>query len=545
MTRKFKLDLVSTLFLVILPGLLVWLRPQWIGISVDSRGPVIVALCGVFIVLWLVLNYHEASRAATGYRAVKDWMFKRGVVPMDASRAVPKTGMGDIPGLKQWLVERHGWRWRNRESWILLIGDEALIGRLAPDLIESGYANVGGAILLYARETNVESEFQRLSGIRRLRRRRPVDAVVAVTCADPSGHEPFDAQALSQTLARLARGLRWAPPVYVLNAEEVDKNAVDLNEAIGFTWPSPNPSGEDVRASLQRLTYSLADVGVARVSRNPRDRSLAALSQHISMVQRALAELVTGVGRSNFVRSAVHGLFFLPLPQAVTVEGFPREAARDRRGVPETSRRAVWTSIAAHSRKVHGRPIGFSWSSATAWTTTAAIAVWLLGSMMSGTANRSAMLDAASSLSKTSSTNEPAQALFALDVLNKQLDTLEVHRKEGAPLHTRFGLNHDAELYHALWPAYQNAASRALIEPLRAKLEERLQQLASLSDAEIASGGNTQVQAAYDTLKTYLMLAHPEHADAAFLTAQLLATNAPTRPQNASITQGTWDDLRQ
>ncbi|WP_200818297.1 ImcF-related family protein, partial [Caballeronia glebae] len=61
----------------------------------------------------------------------------------------------------------------------------------------------------------------------------------------------------------------------------------------------------------------------------------------------------------------------------------------------------------------------------------------------------------------------------------------------------------------------------------------------------IASGGNAQVQAAYDTLKTYLMLAHPEHANAAFLTKQLLDTNAPARPLHASVTSGTWEDVRQ
>ncbi|WP_250520181.1 MULTISPECIES: ImcF-related family protein [unclassified Caballeronia] len=155
------------------------------------------------------------------------------------------------------------------------------------------------------------------------------------------------------------------------------------------------------------------------------------------------------------------------------------------------------------------------------------------------------MHEAASTITKASSTQDPTQALLALDALDKQLDTLEFHRKEGAPFFTRFGLNHDAAIFDALWPAYQRIASRVLIEPIKAKLEARLQQLASLSDAEIASGGNAQVQAAYDTLKTYLMLAHPEHADAAFLNTQLVATDAPMRPQNASVTAGTWDDVRQ
>ncbi|SAK81017.1 ImcF domain-containing protein [Caballeronia catudaia] len=155
------------------------------------------------------------------------------------------------------------------------------------------------------------------------------------------------------------------------------------------------------------------------------------------------------------------------------------------------------------------------------------------------------MQEASATMSKLSSVQDPTQALVALDSLDKQLDTLEVHRKEGAPWFARFGLNHDAALLDALQPGYQSAAARVLIAPIQSKLEERLNQLASLSDAEIASGGNAQVQAAYDTLKTYLMLAHSEHVDPAFLSAQLLATNAPTRPLNSSVTPGTWEDLRQ
>ena len=134
---------------------------------------------------------------------------------------------------------------------------------------------------------------------------------------------------------------------------------------------------------------------------------------------------------------------------------------------------------------------------------------------------------------------------MTLDSLQKQLDTLEIRQHEGAPWTTRFGLNRDAALYAALWPAYESGGGRLLIAPIREKLEQRLRQLASLSDAEIASGGDAQVKSAYDTLKTYLMLAKPERANAAFLTPQLIATATPARPLNSPLSEGAWQDLRQ
>jgi type VI secretion system protein ImpL len=42
-----------------------------------------------------------------------------------------------------------------------------------------------------------------------------------------------------------------------------------------------------------------------------------------------------------------------------------------------------------------------------------------------------------------------------------------------------------------------------------------------------------------------MMLAKPERAVAAFLTPQLVATTAPTRPDNSPLSPGAWEDLRQ
>ena len=142
-------------------------------------------------------------------------------------------------------------------------------------------------------------------------------------------------------------------------------------------------------------------------------------------------------------------------------------------------------------------------------------------------------------------TRDLTQAALTLDALQKQLDTLEAHQQLGAPWYTRFGMNRDADLLSALQPAWETASERILVQPMRGKIENSLRQLGSLSDQELASGGDAQTKLAYTKLKAYLMLANPQRADPTFLVPQLLATGEPVRPVNSPLSPGAWRDLTQ
>jgi type VI secretion system protein ImpL len=554
MTRKFKFDLLGILIVVILPGLLVWLRPQWLGLSAESRGLALAALCGVFLMLWISYSYDEASRATRAWRQVEDWVSRRrGAMPdassnaLNASSAPPNSTSKQVPRLtelKQWLADRNGWRWRWRGNWTLVLGEDDHVKRLMPELVEQGFAIAGSTVLIHAKRVGNDFDTAWFDEIRRTRR-RGVDAVVALTHSGASLHSPFNPEAISQGVARISRLLRWAAPVYLIDVSTQGEHPSGRAEVVGLTWADTSAGRERLRTSLESLSGNLAEEGVIRLSRNARDRYAGELSRHIESFHAQLLTLVDSVAQSRFARNAVHGLLFVPLAAQASVSRFKSETSIKAINAEVTAHQALWETIASHSHEIYGRRVGFSFSSAAAWTATAAVALWALGTLISGATNRVAMQEAAATLKELESTQDSTQSLLALDALDKQLDTLETHRTEGAPWLTRFGLNHGAALLDALQPAYQKAASRVLIAPIQVRLEARLNQLASLSDAEIASGGNAQVQAAYDMLKTYLMLAHPEHIDAAFLTKQLLATNALTHPQNSSLTEGAWNDLRE
>ncbi|KVC87355.1 type VI secretion protein VasK [Burkholderia ubonensis] len=425
----------------------------------------------------------------------------------------------------------------------MIAGDEPLVKRLAPGLTDAGYAITGDAVLLYAKQTSSTLDTAWLDQIRRLRRRRPVDAIVALTRNRSSGTS-FDSDGLAQRLTRHARALRWAAPAYLLNVTDFGGESSDADEATGFTWSNAPVNADDIDKSLRALSGNLAEAGVVRLASNAHDRYPAELSQHIANLRGALSDLVLQTTRSRIWKHAVHGLLFAPLFKERELARPSSSETSDDEPPLAPQHRTIWQTVAEHSRKVHGRRVGFSLSTAVAWATTALIGCWMAGTMLSGFVNRGTIESAADTVATLSAVQDRTQAMQALDGLGRQIDTLEVHRRDGAPLTSRFGLNRDGALLDALWPSYTLAVNSVLVTPIREKLEQRLHQLASLSDAEIASGGNTQAQAAYDTLKAYMMLAKPERAMAAFLTPELVATAAPARPTDSLLSPGAWDDLR-
>ncbi|WP_296651253.1 ImcF-related family protein, partial [Paraburkholderia sp.] len=547
MNRIFKFDLLASILCVVLPGLLIWVRPDWVGIAPENRGSAIAALCAMFVVMLIVFSFGDSSQPARAWRAVRQWAKEHGQLGQVTSPANSGHASGHRAAvLKQLLADHHGPRWRRRSRWILIAGDEPLVNRLVPGLVGSGYVITHDAVLLYARQTGDALDTAWLDQIRRLRRDRPIDAIVAVTRNRTSINAPFDPEGLARQLARHARALRWAAPAYLLNVTDFGAESGGPDEAIGFTWSNARVNAGDIQTSLQHLTRNLADTGVVRIGLNRADRYPAQLSQHIERLGSALSELVLQTARSRYWRHPVHGLLFAPLFKVRDqASSATKEQTNNETEAASLAphNHAIWQAVADHSRQIHGRRFGFSLSASAAWIATGAVGLWIAGMMVSGLTNRATIGTAGATLANLAGARE-TQALQALDSLDKQMDTLEIRGRDGAPWQTRFGLNRDSALRAALWPGYAVAASRILVGPIRHKLEDRLRQLASMSDEEIASGGSAQAQAAYDTLKAYLMLAKPEQTEAAFLTTQLVATGFPLRPARSPLSPGAWEDLR-
>ncbi|MFK0376415.1 ImcF-related family protein [Pandoraea sp. NPDC090278] len=537
----------SILFLVV--AVTLWVRGLHLGWSLERRITIELALLCSLLVILLLLKYLElVVRWVASLEVLSSFRSTLGsadkVSPADFA---PNSSMADSrhDSLLSQLRERHGRRWRHRERWILVTGPKPLVQRLSPALASTGFVLTAESVLLFVADKLDAHDQEWLKQIRRMRRRRPIDAIVALASSDAisDGDTSLTPENLAPQLARINRALRWAAPAYLLDVARLEGadhttgqvNAQDASEIVGLLWTGERISENGVKASMTMLANTLSDAGVARLSEDPHQRTVATLAQHVTHKCDTLCTLISQTAASSFWRHSVHGIFFAPLAPASTVSD------QTTSGIAHPK---LWQTIAQHSRKLHGRRVGFSPSGTVAWLVTGAMFIWILGVNLSGLHNRATIRSVSDALTQWNQAPDRGQQMLALNSLDRQIDTFEVRERNGAPWSTRFGLNRDSAILDAVWPGYVHAAQVLLVTPVRQALEARLMRLASLSDAEIADSGNVQANVAYDTLKAYLMLATPARANSAFLTPQLMATNEPVRPDNADVSAGTWNDLR-
>jgi type VI secretion system protein ImpL len=530
------------IFIVFLAAeLFVWFQGQSRGWSRDAR--IMIELCllsGLLLCLMLVKYFEAVTLWVASLHAMR-WLQRYDHNHSTKPGSAPsETAPTAFASLRDRLRSVHGYRWGYRDRWLLVSGDDLLIDRLAPGLRKNGYTIQQGTVLLHAGSGGQEW----LKHIRRMRRHRPIDAMVAVISASELSTkapdtEALDTDALVNRLAQQNRTLGFSAPAYVLNAVDVDGSVPALIEPVMCSWSTRSNNARGVEASLTDLSDWLADAGVQRLSERNDEVCLAQLSQQVARRAEALSRLVSQLCNSRTWRTEVFGVIFTPLfkQQPADATNVPH--------LPSSLAQPTWHAIAAHSRTVRGRHVGFSFSRVAAWSALALAAIWITGTLISVAANRDAIQTASTTIEKLAAPHDATQAAQTLDTLQKQIATLEARQHDGAPWYSRFGLNHDAALLSATWPAYEAANNRILIQPLRAKLEADLRQLGSLTDQELASGGDAQVKGAYSTLKSYLMLAEPQHADSGFLIPQLLGTDQPARPERSSVNPGNWRDLTQ
>ncbi len=442
--------------------------------------------------------------------------------------------------LKLALRDRHGRCWRYRDRWILVSGDESIVKRLAPGLAKNGYEITSGAVLIYAAQTIDFIDADWLDQIRRFRRRRPVDAIVAVMCNRHYKNAPFDSEELAQRLTRQARTLGWAAPVYLVNATDFEDKLPVSEEAIGILWSDRRLKADAVEPLLSALAHRLADSGVRRLAQDAHDRYAAQVSQHISELHVGLLNLVLQTAQSRLWRHPVHGLLFAPLFKERELIAFQRGETQDGVVPRQLERRLIWQTVAEHSGAPYGRRVGFYWPNALAALVMVGAIGWCAALTVSFIGNRSVMADVRAAVDTALATKlgTPA-AIRAQLALQQKIDTLEYRQQHGAPWYMRAGLNHNDRILAALWPTYASIAARNLRDPSAHQLEATLTQLAQ-SRADALPSTEEQ-QHDYDALKTYLMLAQPQHADAAYLAKQL----PTTWPAIAGMSTGEWLDTSQ
>ncbi|WP_011296208.1 ImcF-related family protein [Cupriavidus necator] len=532
-----------------------WFSGDMLGLHAQSAK--ISALVWIAIILAIVLVTHFAALLFGAYPVIAR-LFER-----DAGEKPEIVLKRDarLQGLCDELRVLLGWRWRYRVPWLLVCGDDAQVDAVAPGLKQVGVLHIADAVLVHPSPDGIEATVWRKQ-LRQLRRRRPVDAVVQLVADD---HSATGATEHLRVLSRIEADLGWAAPLTFLHVVEVMGKRPEKFEAVGAFAPVsrgrvPLSTPDAFACALEALERRVAIAGMQQCLEPFHIAYLAGVSSYVSAQRERVMDCWAAVHESKWRRATLAGVMFAPLYSCLATPvpvPLPADELADADSFGErvepvhiedlptapqeqpATLAPAWQAIGTHTAEYRGRRVGIHAGAFTTVLVSASIGLCIAGMLLSGLQNKHDIQAANQTVRDIQSAPNAIARLKALDTLQQQIQRYEYRIHHHAPLSTRFGLNRDDEVLAALWKPYAKSSRDLLIAPVTQDLEASLTDLSQLQTTGLNAEGSKWALAGRDTLKTYLMLAQPERADAAFLSQQL----AQHWTTDARITPGQKQDL--
>jgi type VI secretion system protein ImpL len=414
--------------------------------------------------------------------------------------------------LKFQLRQKRWFRWAYVQPWVLVAGDSTAVTALVPELAQKGFIITDDVVLLWgALGTDHRPDELWLRRISRLRCTRPLDAI-ALVLDDGTLllNHPQEKNVWGLHLARIREILRWSAPVFVVDIAGTDAIHRIDTPVTGCEFKRlPNASA--IETALFKLRDRLADRSVHQLATNADDAYASDLSKRLDTRATPLARWIAGL--SDWQRRAmpVAGAFFAPL----AIAGVPAAASSDATRLP------LWRYLANAANHAPGRRTFSNPVTIASTIALALIGLWSAGMLVSGMNNAHGLMLTKESLQALNRANDTPGRLRALLGLQQRIGVHEARVQEHTPLLTRFGLNHDRAILNALWGPYAHAAKPLLVAPVQQDIEGELVDLGQMSTAQVDDQSSQMAQAGQQALKTYLMMADPQRADAPFMTPQL------------------------
>lgn len=425
------------------------------------------------------------------------------------------------------LRRRYTRFWRHKVRLLLVAGEPAHIAAIAPGLAEKQWLEGHRTVLIYGGTLSSAPDTERLTALRKLRRSRPLDGIVLALDETQATSATLDNHL--RTLEQVGEALRWQPPVYLWQVtDSAWPQDTRISQTVGALFP-PGATPEGVAQQLRAILPSLGERGMQQLCADPAHDYLLRLGRTLegSGIAR-WRTLLTPWLTERLQRVPLRGLMFSPPLAPDTTAG---EAPHPHRW----SAPAVWQGVTADCAQARGVRAGLPWQRTSGVIALSLMALWGAGSLVSFAVNRQHIVSAAQLLVSSPAVND--EQLMALQALRNDIGRLQHQQAHGAPWYQRFGLDHNAPLLAALMPWYGQANNRLIRDAAAQALTKQLNALADLPPRSPLR--EKRAKRGYDQLKAYLMMAHPEKADAAFF-AQVMKTAEPSRP---GLSPALWQEM--
>ncbi|HCT9709100.1 TPA: type VI secretion protein VasK [Citrobacter werkmanii] len=522
-------------FLTVIVAFLFYAFPESVA-SATGFGPYdrqrILTLCAILVAALFLLGWltEKAFDHAGKSGLYFHWGQKKAECVSPVMNAIASEDDDEEPVFSEDAVSEHlrfryGRRWQHKVRLLLVMGNPDDVQKAAPGLCHDLWQEGDGNVLIYGGDAQSLPDEIFLSKLKRLRSGQPIDGIIQVisTSALPTDSER---DAFLRCRQKADHQLGWQAPVWLwLTDNTTGAQQGEETAATGVIF-GPEYTVKSAGEGFSTLALHLQKVGMAKILNNPADFGLLQLSLRLRQeLKDSLAVLLSGLMQGS-AAWRLRGVMFSPeLAVAGTIPN-------TRLDTP------TWKAVIDDCDASSGRKLGFDWLKILRLILLSLIVLWGAGTLLSLIVNRTQIYQAQETARQAADTAKPlAVRLHNQLVLQQAIARLQHREATGAPWYTRFGLNQDGDTLAALWPLYAKNNAQLMRDATADSLRQQLNAFVQLPPASDARTQGTQHT--YDVLKSYLMMARPDKADAEWLAKNVLTA----LPKRQNVPDGTWQAL--
>lgn len=522
-------------FLTVIVAFLFYAFPERVA-SATGFGPYdrqrILTLCAILVAALFLLGWltEKAFDHAGKSGLYFQWGQKKAECVSPVMNAIASEDDDEEPVFSEDAVSEHlrfryGRRWQHKVRLLLVMGNPDDVQKAAPGLCHDLWQEGDGNVLIYGGDAQSLPDEIFLSKLKRLRSGQPIDGIIQVisTSALPTDSER---DAFLRCRQKADHQLGWQAPVWLwLTDNATGAQQGEETAATGVIF-GPECTVKSAGEGFSTLALHLQKVGMAKILNNPADFGLLQLSLRLRQeLKDSLAVLLSGLMQGS-AAWRLRGVMFSP---DLAVTGTIPNTRLDT---------PTWKAVIDDCDASSGRKLGFDWLKMLRLILLSLIVLWGAGTLLSLIVNRTQIYQAQETARQAADTAKPlAVRLHNQLVLQQAIARLQHREATGAPWYTRFGLNQDGDTLAALWPLYAKNNAQLMRDATADSLRQQLNAFVQLPPASDARTQGTQQT--YDVLKSYLMMARPDKADAEWLAKNVLKA----LPKRQNVPDGTWQAL--
>jgi type VI secretion system protein ImpL len=522
-------------FLTVIVAFLFYAFPENVA-SATGFGPFdgqrILTFCAMLVAAMLLLGWltEKAFDFAGKSGLYLHWGQKKAQSVAPGTDAIASEEGDNDPVFSEEAVSEHlrfryGRRWRRKVRLLLVMGNPDEVHKAVPGLCHDLWQEGDGDVLIYGGDGQSLPDEIFLSKLKRLRSGHPLDGIIQVmsTSALPTD---IERDAFLRCRQKADHLLGWQAPVWLWLTDKTTGAQQDMEIAATGAIFGPGGTQREADNALNTLAQRLQKVGMAQILNNlEHDGQLRLSSCLRNELKVSLSVLLRGLMQGS-AAWRLRGVMFSPeLAVAGTIPNTR----------PDTP---TWKAVIDDCAAVSGRKLGFDWLKMLRLTLLSLIVLWGAGTLLSIIVNRAQIYQAQETARQAANTTLPlAERLQNQLVLQQSIARLQNREATGAPWYTRFGLNQDGDTLAALWPLYAKNNAQLMRDATADHLKQQLNAFVQLPPASDARTQGTQQT--YGVLKSYLMLARPDKADAGWLAKNVLAA----WPKRQNVPDGVWQDM--